>query len=79
MKKTLALLSAVALLGVGCSTTNVTKLVEAMSKSDATVVTKINTVYGTSSFIRTNPRTNQTATINPDGTVVIGVVVPAKK
>lgn len=73
MKKTFALLIAVAGLGLGCSTTNIAELVKAMSQSDATVVSKINTIYGTSSFIRTNPRTNQTATISPDGTVTIGV------
>ncbi len=56
----------------GCSTTNISKLVEAASKDSATVVLKVGSVYGTVSYTRTNPKTNQTAVISPDGTVSIG-------
>lgn len=62
------------LLGLsGCSTTNISKLVQAAAKDDATVVVKIGSVYGTVNFVRTNPKTNQTVVVSPDGTVSIGV------
>ncbi len=57
----------------GCSTTNMSKLVQAAAKDDATVVVKVGSVYGTLNFVRTNPKTNQTVVVSPDGTVSIGV------
>ncbi len=67
------LLAAVLLLAAGCTSTDITELMKATSESDATVVVNVSSVYGTAKFIRTNPRTNQTATISPDGTVTIGM------
>jgi hypothetical protein len=61
------------LLGLsGCSTTNISKLAQSLAKDDATVVVKVGSVYGTGFFVRTNPRTNQTVVVSPDGTVSIG-------
>ncbi len=57
----------------GCSSTNIAELMKATAGSDATVRANVSTIYGTANFVRTNPRTNQTATISPDGTVTIGV------
>jgi hypothetical protein len=38
---------------------------------NSTVVHRVNTIYGTSHFIRANPNTNQSVAIAPDGTVTI--------
>jgi len=61
------------LLLCGCSSTNISRLASELAKDDATVIVNVGTVYGTMKVIRTNPRTNQTVTISPDGTVAIGV------
>jgi hypothetical protein len=54
----------------GCSTTNITKLTEALAKDPAIVVLKIGTVYGTVNFTRVGSLTNG-MTISPDGTVSV--------
>jgi len=55
----------------GCSSTNITKLVGALKNDPATVCVNVSSVYGTVRFTRTNPRTNETVTVSPDGTIVI--------
>lgn len=55
----------------GCSTTNITKLVGQLKGDPATVFVSVQSVYGTVRFIRSNPRTNESVTISPDGTVTI--------
>jgi hypothetical protein len=67
MKKILLLLPLLA----GCSSTNITALVGALKDDPATVSVNVSSVYGTLRFIRTNPRTNETVTVSPDGTVTI--------
>lgn len=57
-------------IGTGCA--DMAKLEGAMKDDPATVSTSINTVYGTAKLVRTNPATNQTVTVSPDGTVTIG-------
>jgi hypothetical protein len=54
----------------GCSTTNITKLTEALAKDPAIVVIKVGTVYGTVNFTRVGTLTNG-MTISPDGTVSV--------
>jgi hypothetical protein len=54
----------------GCSTTNITKLTEALAKDPAIVVLKVGTVYGTVNFTRVGSLTNG-MTISPDGTVSV--------
>ena len=54
----------------GCSTTNITKLTEALAKDPAIVVLKVGTVYGTVNFTRVGSLTNG-LTISPDGTVSV--------
>ena len=57
MKKTsLIALAAIAL--CGCSTTNITKLVEAASKDPAAVQIRVTSIYGTVTYQRANPGTN---------------------
>lgn len=55
----------------GCSSTNISKLTEALGKDNATVVSKVSSIYGTGYVIRSNPGTNQDVTITSDGTVTI--------
>lgn len=65
-------LAAIAMLTAGCSSTNIAELMHETAQSDATVIVNISSIYGTAKFIRANPRTNQTMTISPDGTVTVG-------
>jgi hypothetical protein len=60
MKTLLCLL----LLCAGCSTTNVTKLVQALAKDPATVAVQVTSVYGTVTFVRVND-TNRQVSIGP--------------
>jgi hypothetical protein len=53
----------------GCS--SLPDVARVLKGDNATVVVKVNTVYGTGSFIRTNPDTNHSVTISPDGTVAV--------
>jgi len=69
MKKLLCILSLIAL--TGCSSTNITKLVQALSKDPATSVIKISTVYGTVNYTRVGLMTNETASVNSDGSVIL--------
>jgi hypothetical protein len=66
MKRTLL----ACLLLSGCSTTNITKLTEALAKDPAIVVVKVSSVYGTVNFTRVGSLTNG-MTISPDGTVSV--------
>ncbi len=52
----------------GCSTTNITKLTQALAKDPAIVVVKVSSVYGTVNFTRVGSITNG-MTVSPDGTV----------
>ena len=52
------------------------KIVTALKDDPATVTASISSVYGVLKFTRTNPRTNQTITVHPDGTITIGAVPP---
>lgn len=54
----------------GCSTTNISKLTEALAKDPAIVVVNIGTVYGTVKFTRVGCVTNG-LTVSPDGTVSV--------
>jgi hypothetical protein len=56
----------------GCSTTNITKLAQAMAKDNATIFFSVSSVYGTVKFIRTNPGSTNSCTVSPDGTVTVG-------
>lgn len=72
--KLLCLLPLVAIAGcslTGCSSTNITKLVGALSKDPATCVVKVTTIYGTISYTRVGVMTNETASVNSDGSVTI--------
>jgi len=60
-----------ALLLAGCSSTNITKLVGALAKDPATSVVKVTTIYGTVSYTRVGVMTNETASVNSDGSVTI--------
>lgn len=68
MKKSLLLLSLLALCP-GCLSTNFTEFAKAMQNDDASLSIKINTVYGTASFVRIGGGTNSTITASPDGTI----------
>lgn len=59
-----AIALAVAILACGCSSTNITKLVGALSKDPATVAISVQSVYGTMYFMRTG-NTNQQITMGP--------------
>lgn len=48
----------------GCSTTNITKLVQALGKDPATVAVQVTSVYGTVTFVRVND-TNRQVSIGP--------------
>lgn len=61
MKKLALLLLVVA---NGCSTTNITELVKALSKDPATVAISVQSVYGTTYFMRTGS-TNQQIIMGP--------------
>ncbi len=67
MKRILLLLP---LLIGGCSTTNITKLTQALAKDPAIVVVSVGTVYGTLKFTRVGSVTNG-MTVSPDGTVTV--------
>lgn len=61
MKK---LLFCLPLLLVGCSTTNITKLVGALSKDPACVAIQVTSVYGTVTLVRVGD-TNRQVNIGP--------------
>jgi uncharacterized lipoprotein YmbA len=69
MKRLLPILALTAL--CGCSSTNITKLVNALSKDPATSVIKVTTVYGTVSYTRVGLLTNESASVNSDGSVTL--------
>lgn len=48
----------------GCSTANITKLVQALGKDPATVAVQVTSVYGTVTFVRVND-TNRQVSIGP--------------
>lgn len=61
------------LLLCGCATSNMNKLVKALANDHSTVHVRVNTIYGTLDFTRTNPSTNSLPhSIDPDGRVQIG-------
>lgn len=51
-------------LTAGCSTTNITKLVGALSKDPACVAVQVTSVYGTVTFVRVGD-TNRQVSIGP--------------
>lgn len=63
MRKRSFLLLLASLAG-GCSTTNITSLVQALSKDPATVALSVQSVYGTMYFMRT-ANTNQQIIMGP--------------
>ncbi len=71
MKKFATITILAAMLLCGCSSTNITKLVNALAKDPSTSVIKITTIYGNVSYTRVGVMTNETATVSPDGTVSI--------
>jgi hypothetical protein len=58
-------------MAVGSGCVSVGKVAKELKGDNSVVVHNINTIYGTSKFIRANPTTNQSVTIAPDGTVTI--------
>lgn len=71
MKKTLSLIGLLCL--TGCSTTNIADTLKALGDDKSTVVHKITTIYGNSSFTRIGATPGSTTTVSPDGTVSIKV------
>ena len=69
MKKLLCILSLIAL--TGCSSTNISKLVQALAKDPSTSVVKITTIYGNVSYTRVGLLTNETASVAADGSVIL--------
>lgn len=69
MKRLLLFVPLLAL--TGCSSTNITKLVGALAKDPATSVIKISTIYGTVNYTRVGLGTNETASVNSDGSVIL--------
>lgn len=67
MKRLLVLLP---ILLCGCSTTNITKLTNALAKDPAIVVVKVTSIYGSVSLTRIGSHTNA-VTVSPDGTVSV--------
>lgn len=55
----------------GCSTTNITKLTQALANDGAVVTVSVSSVYGTIKVTRVGPQTNGTATVTSDGVVTI--------
>lgn len=55
----------------GCSTAGMARLARELGRDQATVNVSVQSVYGTLKFVRTNPGTNSTVTVSPDGTVTI--------
>ncbi len=68
--KIITLLFIAAIACAGC--VNVGKLTKDLSRDNATVSASVSTVYGTMKIVRSNPTTNQTVTVSPDGTITIG-------
>lgn len=68
--KRLALILPILIL-TGCSSTNITKLVGALAKDPAISVVKVTTLWGTVSYTRIGGRTNETTSVNSDGSVTI--------
>jgi uncharacterized protein YcfL len=69
--KRLLLLSLAVLPLAGCTSTNITQLVKALGSDPATVSFRVTGPYGSVSFVRTSPLTNQTVTVSQDGAVTI--------
>lgn len=55
----------------GCSTTNITRLTNALAKDGAVVQVKVSSVYGTISVTRVGSQTNGNASVTPDGVVTV--------
>jgi uncharacterized lipoprotein YajG len=60
----LSVIAAACILLTGCSSTNITKLVGALSKDPACVAVQITSVYGTVTFVRVGD-TNRQVSIGP--------------
>lgn len=72
--KTILALSLLLVL-TGCSTTNISKLTQALSKDPAIVSVKVSSVYGTVNVVRVGTTTNS-VTVSPDGTVTVNKPPP---
>jgi len=62
------IVSALLIACTGCSSTNITKLTQALAKDPAIVVVSVNSVYGTVKFTRVGSITNGMS-VSPDGSV----------
>ncbi len=71
MKRLSSIIALAAIALCGCSSTNITKLVGALAKDPATSVIKITTIYGNISYTRVGILTNETASVNSDGSVIL--------
>lgn len=71
MKPLFKILSLTTLVIVSNGCVNASKLARELGKDNATVVVDVGTVYGTAKIIRTNPTTNHSVTITPNGNVTI--------
>ena len=78
MKRLMIAAMALTLLGTtGCMTGQMNKVVTALGKDPATVSIRVTSIYGTITFVRTNPQTNSLPhNVSPDGAVTVSV--PAK-
>lgn len=73
MKQTSILIACltVAALFTGCAGNGIAGVAKALAVDNATVVADVMTPYGHGRLVRTNPGTNHSATITPDGSVTI--------
>lgn len=69
--KLLAIALVAILACTGCSTTNITKLTDALGRDGAVVVVKVSSVYGTIAVTRVGPQTNSVATVTAEGVVTV--------
>jgi hypothetical protein len=69
--KLLGILVVVVLCLTGCSTTNITKLTQALAADGAVVTVKVSSIYGTLSVTRVGPQTNCAASVTADGVVTV--------
>lgn len=68
--KNLALLALLLPAVVGCSTSNLSKLVGQLKNDPAIVAAKVTTIYGTAQLTRVGGQTNS-VNVSPDGTITI--------
>ena len=79
MKQTMIGMAILALVAcVGCSTTNITKLTEALAKDPANVEVTVQTPYGSVHVVRTNPNAQRDTNNASEAVITSKVLVTAK-